>query len=99
MKKAAHELTRRAMDSAEHNDAQKTAEHMKRRRRGPTTHSIKHKEAGMADPKVHLLVELTIHEGKLDVFKGIAQEMIAGSQVEPGCGAQIFPYGQESQTL
>jgi quinol monooxygenase YgiN len=57
---------------------------MKRRRCGPTTHSIKDKEAGMADPKVHLLVELTIHEGKLDVFKGIAQEMIAGSQVEPG---------------
>ena len=38
----------------------------------------------MAAHKVYLLVELTIHEGKLDVFEGIAREMIAGSQAEPG---------------
>ena len=38
----------------------------------------------MAKPAVHLLVELTIHEGKLDVFESIAREMIAGSRSEPG---------------
>ncbi len=38
----------------------------------------------MAKPAVHLLVELTIHEGELEVFEGIAREMIAGSRSEPG---------------
>ena len=33
---------------------------------------------------VHLLVDLTIHEGKLDTFKSIAQEMIARTRNEPG---------------
>jgi quinol monooxygenase YgiN len=33
---------------------------------------------------VHFLVELTIHDGKFDSFEGIAQEMIASSQQEPG---------------
>lgn len=38
----------------------------------------------MATRPVRLLVELTINEGKLDVFERIAKEMIAGSQEEPG---------------
>src|SRR5579864_7858880 len=38
----------------------------------------------MAMSTVYFLVELTVHEGKLDEFKGIAQEMNAGSQSEPG---------------
>jgi len=38
----------------------------------------------MPGSAVYLLVELTIHEGQLDTFKGIAQEMIAGSRREPG---------------
>jgi quinol monooxygenase YgiN len=33
---------------------------------------------------VYLLVELTIHDGRLDVFKSIAKQMTAGSQVEAG---------------
>jgi len=38
----------------------------------------------MAIPAVYLLVELTIHDGKFDAFKGVAQEMTAGSQTEAG---------------
>ena len=38
----------------------------------------------MAIPAVYLLVELTIHEGKLDALKSLAKEMTAGSQAEPG---------------
>lgn len=38
----------------------------------------------MAAQTVYVLVELTIHEGMLDAFEGVAQQMIAGSQKEPG---------------
>jgi quinol monooxygenase YgiN len=34
--------------------------------------------------QVHFLVELTVHDGKFDTFDGIAQEMIAHTQKEPG---------------
>jgi quinol monooxygenase YgiN len=33
---------------------------------------------------VYLAVDLTINEGKLDAFEGIARAMVAGSQKEPG---------------
>jgi len=33
---------------------------------------------------VHLLVDLTIQEGKLEAFKSLAQEMIARTRTEPG---------------
>ena len=33
---------------------------------------------------VHLIVELTIYEEKFGAFEGIAQEMVAASQNEPG---------------
>ena len=41
-------------------------------------------EISVAIPAVYLLVEFTIHDGKLDAFKGLAKEMTSGSQVEPG---------------
>jgi quinol monooxygenase YgiN len=39
---------------------------------------------GMSKQRVYLAVDLTINEGKRDAFEGIAQEMVAGSQREPG---------------
>lgn len=33
---------------------------------------------------VYFLVDLTVHEGKLDSFESTAQEMIASTQQEPG---------------
>jgi len=39
---------------------------------------------GMSLQTVYLAVDLTINEGKRDAFEGIAQEMVAGSQREPG---------------
>jgi len=33
---------------------------------------------------VHVAVDLTVHEGKLDAFEGIARAMVASSQKEPG---------------
>ena len=38
----------------------------------------------MSKQTVYLAVDLTINEGKLDAFEGIAQEMVTGSQKEPG---------------
>jgi quinol monooxygenase YgiN len=38
----------------------------------------------MTHHTVRFNVDLTIHEGKLEVFEGIAQSMIADSQKEPG---------------
>jgi quinol monooxygenase YgiN len=38
----------------------------------------------MSMAKVHVLVEVSIHDGKLDTFKSIAQEMIAGTRKETG---------------
>ena len=38
----------------------------------------------MAKPAVHLLVELTIHNGQFDAFQSVAREMIAGSDAEAG---------------
>ena len=38
----------------------------------------------MSKQMVGLVVELTIHEGKLDNLEALAQEMIAGSRKEPG---------------
>ena len=38
----------------------------------------------MAAHTVYLLVELTIHEGQTGAFNSIAQEMITGTQTEPG---------------
>ena len=34
--------------------------------------------------KVHILVEVSIHEGKLDAFKALAEKMTAGTQSESG---------------
>ena len=44
----------------------------------------------MSKGKVCLAVDLTINEGKLDEFEGIARTMIAGSQKEPGTLAYDF---------
>ncbi|MDR3748603.1 MAG: putative quinol monooxygenase [Acidobacteriota bacterium] len=44
----------------------------------------------MSKDMVHLAVDLTIHEGKLDEFQGVARTMIAGSQKEPGTLAYDF---------
>jgi quinol monooxygenase YgiN len=41
-------------------------------------------EDGMLDSAVHLMVELSIDEGKLETFQGIAAEMIAQSREEAG---------------
>jgi quinol monooxygenase YgiN len=38
----------------------------------------------MVKHTVHVAVDLTIHEGKLDAFEAIARAMVAGSQKEPG---------------
>jgi quinol monooxygenase YgiN len=38
----------------------------------------------MTDNKVRFSVDLTIHDGRLAAFEGIAREMIAGSQKEAG---------------
>jgi|SRR5271157_4288586 len=38
----------------------------------------------MTTSTVHFMVDLTIHEGKFASFEGIAQEMIASTQREPG---------------
>ena len=38
----------------------------------------------MSGQAVHVLVELTIHEGKFDAFAHVAQQMVAGSRQEPG---------------
>lgn len=38
----------------------------------------------MAVQMVRFLVDLTIHEGKLSLFEGIAREMVAGSEHEAG---------------
>lgn len=38
----------------------------------------------MSKGAVQFVVDLTVSEGKLDAFEGIAQAMIAGSQKEPG---------------
>ena len=38
----------------------------------------------MSKSMVHLKVEFTINEGKLDAFEALAQTMIAGSMKEPG---------------
>jgi quinol monooxygenase YgiN len=38
----------------------------------------------MAKPAVHLLVELTIHDGQFDGFQSVAREMTAGSDGESG---------------
>jgi quinol monooxygenase YgiN len=38
----------------------------------------------MSPQTIHVLVEVTIYEGKLDAFEGIAREMVAGSQSESG---------------
>jgi len=38
----------------------------------------------MSKGRVRFNVDLTINEGKLDAFQGIAQTMIAGTQKEPG---------------
>ncbi len=38
----------------------------------------------MSTQPIHLVVELTIYEEKFDAFEGIAQDMIAASQKEPG---------------
>src|ERR1019366_7682710 len=38
----------------------------------------------MSKDMVRLAVDLTIHEGRLDEFQGIARTMIAGSQNVPG---------------
>jgi quinol monooxygenase YgiN len=38
----------------------------------------------MAKQTARLAVDLTINDGKLDAFEAIAQEMVSGSQKEPG---------------
>ena len=38
----------------------------------------------MVNQTVRLAVDLMINDGKLDAFEGIAQEMVEGSQKEPG---------------
>lgn len=38
----------------------------------------------MSEHTVHFVVDLTINEGKLDVFESLAQTMIAVTQKEPG---------------
>jgi quinol monooxygenase YgiN len=38
----------------------------------------------MSKAPVHLVVQLTIHDGQFDAFQTIAQEMIAGTQPEVG---------------
>jgi quinol monooxygenase YgiN len=41
-------------------------------------------DSSMSKSTVHLKVEFTIQEGKLDAFEALAQSMIAGSLKEPG---------------
>jgi quinol monooxygenase YgiN len=38
----------------------------------------------MSKQTVYLAVDFTINEGMLDAFEGIAQEMVTGTQKEPG---------------
>ena len=38
----------------------------------------------MSAQRVYVLVELTIHDAKFAAFEAIAQQMIAGTQTEPG---------------
>lgn len=38
----------------------------------------------MAAQQVHLVVELTLHEGQQDAFNRLAQQMTAGTQTEAG---------------
>jgi len=38
----------------------------------------------MAKAEVHLLLELTIHDGQFESFQAVANEMIAGTQGEAG---------------
>ena len=38
----------------------------------------------MSSQRVHVLVELTIHEGKLDAFEQVANQMIADTPKAPG---------------
>jgi len=52
----------------------------------------------MAKAAVHLLVEITIHDGQLDAFQGIARETIAGSQAEAGTLGYDF-YLSRRQTM
>jgi len=48
----------------------------------------------MVKQVVRLTVSLTVNEGKLEAFKGIAQAMTAGSQAEPGTlGYEWFEAG------
>src|ERR1035438_4831832 len=52
---------------------------------------------GMSKGMVRLAVDLTINEGKLDEFEGIARTMIAGSQKEPGTLAYDFFLSHDRQ--
>jgi quinol monooxygenase YgiN len=38
----------------------------------------------MTKPGVYFIVDLTIVEGRVDEFQAIAEEMVAGTQTEPG---------------
>jgi quinol monooxygenase YgiN len=38
----------------------------------------------MTKPGVYFIVDLTIAEGRIDEFQAIAEEMVAGTQTEPG---------------
>jgi quinol monooxygenase YgiN len=38
----------------------------------------------MSQQTVYLAVDFTINDGQLDAFEGIAKEMVAGTQKEPG---------------
>ncbi len=53
----------------------------------------------MSKSMVHLKVEFTINEGKLDAFEALAQTMIAGSMKEPGTLGYDFLLEQRSQTM
>lgn len=44
----------------------------------------------MATDRIRLLVDFEIHEGKLDEFAAVAQQMVAVSEQEPGTLAYHF---------
>jgi quinol monooxygenase YgiN len=52
----------------------------------------------MSKQTVGLVVDLTIHEGKFDNFETVAQEMIAGSQKEPGTLAYEWYLSSDRQS-
>ena len=49
----------------------------------------------MTKPGVYFIVDLTIAEGKIDEFQAIAEEMVAGTQTEPGALGYEFSLDED----